>query len=143
MVAVDTNLLLYALHPAAPEHLRARAALSQARADERGWGFTIGTVAEFWSVATRPAPGGALATPEEAAAFLASLHRAGAQIWQMGPEGGVRLLAAARVHGVCGRRIFDLQIALAARDNGATELWTHDRSFLGLPGLAIRDPLVP
>jgi len=41
---------------------------------------------------------------------------------------------------VQGPRIFDLQIALTAFENGATEIWTHDRNFLSLPGLRVRDP---
>jgi predicted nucleic acid-binding protein len=42
---------------------------------------------------------------------------------------------------VRGLRIFDLQIALAAFDNGATEIWTHDRNFVAVPGMLVRDPL--
>jgi predicted nucleic acid-binding protein len=42
---------------------------------------------------------------------------------------------------VRGPRIFDLQIALTAFDNGATEIWTHDRGFVAFPGLAVHDPL--
>jgi hypothetical protein len=40
-----------------------------------------------------------------------------------------------------GRRIFDLQIALASFEAGATEIWTHDRNFVSLPGLPAKDPL--
>jgi hypothetical protein len=43
--------------------------------------------------------------------------------------------------GVRGARIFDLQIGLTALDAGATEIWTHDAGFVGLPGLKVRDPL--
>ena len=39
------------------------------------------------------------------------------------------------------QRLFDLQIALTAVENGAREIWTHDRNFLSLPGLRVRDPL--
>jgi predicted nucleic acid-binding protein len=42
---------------------------------------------------------------------------------------------------ISGARVFDLQIALTALENGATELWSHDRGFAGLPGLLVRDPL--
>jgi len=42
---------------------------------------------------------------------------------------------------VCGARIFDLQIALIAFEEGATELWTHDRGFASVPGLRVVDPL--
>ncbi len=43
--------------------------------------------------------------------------------------------------GVTGVRVFDLQIGLCALDSGATELWTHDRGFVKIPGLAVHDPL--
>lgn len=36
---------------------------------------------------------------------------------------------------VTGARIFD------AFDNGATEIWSHDRGFAAFPGLRIHDPL--
>jgi len=42
---------------------------------------------------------------------------------------------------LCGPRIFDLQVGLTALEAGASEIWTHDTGFVGLPGLRIRDPL--
>ena len=42
---------------------------------------------------------------------------------------------------VRGPRIFDLQIALTAFENGATEIWTHDRGFLAFPALDCTTPL--
>ena len=33
------------------------------------------------------------------------------------------------------------EIGLTAFDNGAHELWTHDRRFVRLPGLRVRDPI--
>ena len=58
-----------------------------------------------------------------------------------GPQFAQRLLQTATDLGVVGARIFDLQIALCALDGGATELWTHDRAFVKVPGLRVRDPL--
>lgn len=52
-----------------------------------------------------------------------------------------RLLQWAENLGVQGLGIFDLQIALTAFDNGATEIWTHDRQFTALPGIRVHDPL--
>jgi hypothetical protein len=42
---------------------------------------------------------------------------------------------------IAGPRVFDLQIALIALENGATEIWSHDHGFAGLLGLQVRDPL--
>jgi predicted nucleic acid-binding protein len=47
----------------------------------------------------------------------------------------------ARQWRVCGARIFDLQIAMIAAENGATQIWTHDRAFVSIPGLRAVDPL--
>lgn len=58
-----------------------------------------------------------------------------------GPSFATRLVRTAADLGVSGPRVFDLQIALCALDGGATELWTHDRAFVKVPGLALRDPL--
>jgi predicted nucleic acid-binding protein len=53
----------------------------------------------------------------------------------------MRLARAASDLEVRGSRVFDLQIALTALQNGATELWTHDRDFVSVPGLTVHDPL--
>jgi hypothetical protein len=42
---------------------------------------------------------------------------------------------------VRGPRVFNPQIGLAALEAAATEIWTHDAGFIGLPGIKIRDPL--
>ena len=43
------------------------------------------------------------------------------------------------VHGVSGASL--QQIALAALDNGATQIWTHDAQFVRVPGLRVVHPL--
>ena len=59
MIAIDTNLLVYAHREGAPEHERARAAILEALADPRGWGICLPTATEFWSIVTNPKiPGG-------------------------------------------------------------------------------------
>ncbi|MGH9487035.1 MAG: hypothetical protein ACRD04_05530 [Terriglobales bacterium] len=73
---------------------------------------------------------------------MEEISRAGGQIW-FPYAGHERALAGlARQLGVRGTRIFDLQIAFIARENGARELWTHDAGFITVPGLRRRDPLV-
>jgi predicted nucleic acid-binding protein len=143
VIAIDTNLLVYAAGAALPQHVEATAALERARRDARGWGTPFPVVAEFWRVVTGGSAGARPATPAEAAGFLADLVRAGAHIW-FAPPGAERALPElARRMGVRGARIFDLQIAYIARANGAREIWTHDANFIRLPGLARRDPLTP
>lgn len=142
MIAIDTDLLIYAHRRAVPEHRRARRALEQASGTGRGWGVTLPSLAEFWSVVTHPAAIGRPSTPAEAAGFLRALaEQAEMQIWAPGAGFAERLLQMATDLGVSGVRVFDLQIGLIAFTNGADEVWTHDRGFVRIPGLRLRDPL--
>lgn len=142
MIAVDTNLLVYAHRSGLPEHRAARRAIEGAAGAGAGWGISQPSLAEFWAVVTHPAASGRPSTGAEASAFLRSLIRdSGAQVWFPGPAFAERLLQLAADRRVRGARVFDLQIALMALDNGAREMWTHDRGFVTLPGLRIHDPL--
>ena len=141
MIAIDTNLLVYAHRSGLAEHRPARKAIELASRDGRGWGITQPSVAEFWSVVTHPASLGGPSTADQAGRFLKALWQAGGQIWEPGDGFASRLLQVAGQLNVAGTRIFHLQIALTAFDNGAVEIWTHDRAFVGLPGLRIHDPL--
>ncbi len=140
MIAVDTNLLVYAHRSRTPEHARARKAIERA-AGGAGWGIAAATVAEFWAIATHPQAEGRPSTASQAGAFLRGLLQAGAHIWLPGPGFGDRLVQLAIDLDVIGSRVFDLQIALAVFEGGATELWTHDARFVRIPGLRVHDPL--
>ncbi len=140
MIAIDTNLLIYAHRSSTPEHRPAQRAIE--RALDRGCGIAAATVAEFLAVVTHPASSRRPSTPNEAFEFLNSLvEGAGLAIWPQTSELGLRLARLASDLGVRGNRVFDLHIALAAFENGAGEVWTHDRDFIALPGLKVHDPL--
>ena len=141
MIAIDTNLLVYAHRSRTPEHTRARKAIDRAAVGDDGWGIAAASLAEFWAIATHPASEGRPSTASQAAAFVRALLQAGAQIWLPGPGFGDRLLQLATDLGVVGARVFDLQIALTAFEGGATDLWTHDARFVKIPGLRLHDPL--
>lgn len=141
MIAVDTNLLIYAHRAATPEHRAACAAVERAAADRRGWGVALPCLAEFWGIVTHPSLTGGPSTAARAAAFLRALIDGGAVWYEPRPGLASRLELLAERMDVCGARIFDLQIALIATEAGATELWTHDRGFVTIPGLRRHDPL--
>jgi toxin-antitoxin system PIN domain toxin len=142
MIAIDTNLLIYAHRAALPEHRGAREAIEVASRDPRGWGIALPSVAEFWGIVTHPASSGGASTPRQAQGFLRELIvEAGARLWMPREGFWERLLELARELRVAGPRVFDLQIALTAVENGAVEIWTHDRRFVAFPGVRVRDPL--
>ena len=141
MIALDTNLLVYAHRAALPEHRAARRAIERASRDPRGWGIPLPCVGEFWSVVTHPGCQGGPSPGPLAAGFLRALVDAGAAIWNPGEQFWRRFTQLAADLGIQGPRVFDLQIALVAFDHGATEIWTHDRNFARFPGLRMHDPL--
>jgi len=142
MIAIDTNLLVYAHRRHAVQHRAAQKAIERAIAQGRGWGIPSPCIAEFWCVVTHPASSGGPSAGEAARDFLRNLvDVGGANIWTPGADFWEHLTRLGSDLKIAGARIFDLQIALIALKNGATELWSHDRSFLGIAGLAVRDPL--
>ena len=142
MIALDTNLLVYAHRAGAPEHERARDAVLKALDDPRGWGVCLPCISEFWSIVTdRKMPRGP-SSPTVVTHFFHYLITEGhGSIWTPGPGFGQRLMRWAASLKIHGRRIFDLQIALIALEHGAQEIWTHDRKFLSVPGVKVHDPL--
>lgn len=141
MIAIDSNLLVYAHRAGAPQHEAAKAALEDAANDARGWGVAAPSLAELWMVTTHPSSPGGPSPGGLVVAFVEALRRAGMQIWSLDGAAGQRLLSLAAALGVAGARIFDLQIGICALEAGATEIWTHDRGFRAPPGLRVRDPL--
>jgi toxin-antitoxin system PIN domain toxin len=142
VIAVDTNLLVYAHRSGTPEHRRARRAIENAASSDRGWGIALASVGEFWSIVTHPLIGGGKQAGRRAAAFLRSLAEdADMLVWPPGPGFEGRLVQHALELDVRGARMFDLQIALVALEHGAHEIWTHDRGFVRIKGVSVHDPL--
>jgi len=142
MIALDTNLLIYAHRAGSPEHELSRAAIQSALDDPRGWGICLPTIAEFWSIVTHPKiPGGASSAKVVSHFFHYLITEGHGFVWTPGPGFGQRLMQWAASLKVSGKKIFDLQIALIAYEHGAREVWTNDAHFVSVPGVAVRNPL--
>ena len=141
MIGLDTNLLIYAHRENTPEHEQARNAVVEALNHPQGWGICLPTIAEFWSIVTRPAhPGGASSAAKVNQFFHYLLTEGHGHVWTPGPGFGQRLMRRAAALKVRGIRIFDLQIAVIAYEHGAREIWTHDHSFVSVPAVKVRNP---
>lgn len=142
MIAIDSNLLVYAHRSGCAEHAAARRAIERAAVSPDGWCIPLPCIFEFWSVVTHPSCAGGPSPPSIALDFIDSLlSSARAHILQPGSNFAQRCLLIASNLSVSGPRVFDLQIGLLALDAGATELWTHDTGFIALSGLKVDDPL--
>lgn len=81
--------------------------------------------------------------PKKLDGFFSTLQEdAGLIIWYPAEGFAEQLSQMATTLGVLGVRIFDLQIALIALENGASEIWSHDTAFVSIPGLQVYDPIV-
>ena len=141
MIALDTNLLVYAHREGAPQHEAARAVIYEALNDPRGWGICLPSITEFWSIVTHPKlPGGPSSSTVVTHFFHYLITEGNGNIWTPGPRFGQRLMRWAASLKIRGRQIFDLQIAVIAVEHGAQEIWTNDAHFVSVPTLKVRDP---
>ncbi|MFM8292341.1 MAG: type II toxin-antitoxin system VapC family toxin, partial [Planctomycetia bacterium] len=65
MIAIDTNLLIYAHRSRTAEHRSARRAIEKAIGSSGGCGIALPSIAEFFGIVTHPAAGQP-STPAEA-----------------------------------------------------------------------------
>jgi toxin-antitoxin system PIN domain toxin len=141
VIAVDSNILIYAHREESLFHQRAFECLSAVAESNEAWAIPWPCVHEFLSIVTRVyKPATPLkAALEEVEAWLESptlvLLAETDRHW---PE--LRALAAAG--NVAGPLFHDARIAALCRQHGVRELWSADRDFGRFPDLAVVNPLV-
>lgn len=144
MIALDTNLLVYAHRPNAPLHQQARRCVTDLAEGRSAWSIPWPCLHEFVAVVTHPrvfSPPSSLSVAlGQVEAWLASpsvvLLSESADYWDV-------LSDVATKGRVAGPLIHDAHIAALCRLHGVRELWTADRDFARFPGLTIRNPLMP
>ncbi len=143
MIAVDTNLLVYAHREDSEWHGAAAAVLTKLVNGGEVWAVAWSSIHEFLAIVTHPRiydpP-----TPRAVAfgAIKAWMQSPLLTLLHEGPgylEKLERLCAAARISGP---RIHDARIAALCLNHGVAELWTADRDFTAFPGLRTRNPLL-
>jgi predicted nucleic acid-binding protein len=144
VVALDTNVLVYADDPASPFHPVARRILEEGLLGQRRLCVSPQILAEYFSVITSPKHGPNPLSPEEGAARAGRLARS-RRIGRVHPKRGTiaRCLASCAARGLRGPRIFDALYAMTLLDNGVRTLLTANvRDFTGIPDLKVVNPFV-
>ena len=142
MIAIDTNLLVYAHRSGTVQHIPVQRVFEKLAEQEISWGIPLFCISEFIAVVTRVGKINKPTSNRIARRFLEALvGDGGGEIWQPGYGFHDRLYGYAEQLGVVGPRIFDLQIAIAAADNGAIEIWSCDKGFSTIPSLDLVNPL--
>lgn len=143
MIAVDTNILVYAHRRDSPWNDRAHAALLRLGEHRALWSIPWPCVYEFLAIVTHP----------KIYTDPTPLPKALDQIDAWSGAGNLRLLAeetstwrVARellnAAKVTGPRMHDAKIAAICLSQGVAELWTADRDFSRFGHLRTRNPLV-
>ena len=142
MIAVDTNVLVYAhrrdseWHPPAEDVLRS---LAEGRAP---WAIPWPCLHEFLAVATHPAiydpP-----TPLERAIDQVDAWLEAPGLVVLAEQGGYweRLRSLVSAGRASGARVHDARVVAICLVHGVRELWTADRDFGRFPDLHTRNPL--
>jgi toxin-antitoxin system PIN domain toxin len=142
VIAVDSNLLIYAHRRENPWHDRASALLRELAEGAGAWAIAWTSLHEFYAVATNPSVFRPASTPAEAIAQI--------ELWRESPSLVVlgeadshwrelrKLLEAGRI---AGARVHDARVAAICLSHGVRELWSADRDFGRFPALRVRNPL--
>ena len=143
MIAVDTNILVYAHRADSSFHDRARLALEALATGPRPWAIPWPCLHEFFAVVTSPR---IYKTPTPADIVFAQLRALQALdnlvFVSEGDDHLLHLATLVQAAKAQGGAIHDARIAAICLANGVTELWTADRDFSRYPALAVRNPLV-
>jgi toxin-antitoxin system PIN domain toxin len=143
MIALDTNLLVYAHRRDANWHTHAAEVVRELAEGGNPWAIPWPCIHEFLAIVTHPR---IFDPPTEMAAalkqFAAWLESPSLRLLPEGPgyeKHLSRMLTASRVTGA---RVHDARIAALCEYHGVSELWSADRDFIRFPAPATRNPLV-
>ncbi len=144
MIAVDTNILVYAHREDSAWHASAFDRMAELAEGRALWAIPWPCVHEFLAVVTHPriyAP----PTP-----LNKSLDQV--EAWLESPSASVlsetegywtELRAMVEAGKAAGGQVHDARVAALCRLHGVRELWTADRDFGRFPGVKVTNPLLP
>ncbi len=143
MIAVDTNILVYAHRQDSDWHDRAAGAVRDLAEGRAAWAIPWPCVHEFLAIATHPrifrTPTPLLAAVEQIEAWFESpslvMLAEDEDYW-------VALKTLAGQARIAGPRVHDARVAALCVSHAVRELWTADRDFSMFPALRVRNPLV-
>ena len=143
VIAVDTNILVYAHRVDTPFHGAAKRCVAEQIEGRATWAIPWPCVHEFLAVVTRPRifdPPTPLARAlDQVDAWLASpslvLLNEDAGYWE-------ELRTVLGAGHIVGGHVHDARIAALCVLHGVRELWTADRDFTRFPYVLVRNPLI-
>lgn len=143
MIAVDTNILVYAHRVDSSHHGAALAALTTLATGRSAFAVPYPCLHEFLAIATHPR---IYDPPSQMAAALdavdAVVRSPVCRVIAETPDHLSVLRELTLTGHVVGPKVHDARIAAICLTNGVRELWTADRDFSYFPRLRTLNPLV-
>ena len=143
MIAVDTNLLVYAHRGESEWHAIAKACLVDLANSGNPWAIAWSSLQEFLAIVTHPriySPPTPRATAFEA--IKAWQNSPGLHLLHEGPGYLDKLERVCARSRIAGGKVHDARIAAICLNHGIAMLWTADRDFSLFPELKTRNPLL-
>jgi hypothetical protein len=143
VIAIDTNILVYAHREDSTWHGAADACLGSVAESGAPWAIPWPCIHEFLAIVTHPRiydPPTPLGDALEQAACWIEVPTVVLLAEAIGYWPGLR--ETLDVSRVAGPLIHDARIAALCRQHGVSELWTADRDFGRFAGLRFKNPLV-
>lgn len=143
MIAVDTNILVYAHRSDSPFHEEAINLLETLCVEKTRWAIPWPCFHEFISIATHPRIYDPPSTPRLAFDFLENWIKQ-PSVFLIGEGGSYleNLKELALSAKISGPKIHDARIAAICLSHGVSKLYTADRDFSSFPDLRCENPLV-
>lgn len=139
MIAVDTNILVYAHRQEASQHDRALGALTALAEGAEPWGLPVFVLGEFLRVVTHRRIFDPPSTAADALAAVAALLASPTvRVLQPGERFWPLLQEAAREAGASGNLVLDAEIVAVSREHGVTAVLSEDRDFRRFPSVRLR-----
>ena len=130
MIAVDSNVLIYAHRGETEWHDAAASRLVALAEGAERWGLPVFCVTEFMRVVTHARVFNPPSSVSQAAAFVTSVAAApSCEVVRPGPGFLELLMDTARQADAHGNLIFDAQIAALCLEQGIDTVLTNDREF--------------
>jgi toxin-antitoxin system PIN domain toxin len=143
MIAVDTNILVYAHRRDSPFHKAAREVVTRLAEGKGAWAIPWPCIHEFYGVVTHPRIYTPPSTSAQAIAQIDSwLESPTVQLLNENETYWLELREMLMKAKVQGPLVHDARIAALCLSHGVHELWSADRDFSRFPRLSLRNPLV-
>jgi toxin-antitoxin system PIN domain toxin len=139
MIAIDTNILVYAHREELPLHRKAKARLVELAEGIEPWGLPVFCVGEFLRVVTHPRVFDPPSTIRQGVEAIGNLLESpscvilnpAASFWTI-------LAETARGADAKGNILYDAQIVAVCREHGVVDILSEDRDFCRFEGITLQ-----